>query len=462
MAKTNVATRAPARRTHEGGPALPEFGPRKELRRAISSCLLWEDGFYVDGVSIADRIKDLVAQCPQDYVADLAVEARHQMKLRHAPLWLLATMFTPTRQPTQGLDRKIASVLRRADEPGELLALLAKAWPQLRRTNGADKTLLRVPAAVKRGIAQSMGRHDAYALGKYNRKAAFSLKDVLRLTHPRNPDRAPLWKQLIAGVLPAPDTWEVELSAGKDKKGTFERLLRETKLGYLALIRNLRNMVGAGVDSALVRQALLARKGADMVLPFRYVAAARAAPQYEPELDTALRASLEQLPPFSGDTIVLVDVSGSMGGKLSGKSDLRRIDAAAALASIIPGRCRVFVFDERCREIPPRKGMAGVDAITRELGGWTKLGAAVERVNQEKHDRLIVISDEESADHVGAAAAKWAYMINVAQAEHAVGYGPWVRITGFSENVIRFIADHEALVAEEAAPEQPRGEPVPA
>ena len=69
---------------------------------------------------------------------------------------------------------------------------------------------------------------------------------------------------------------------GKDKKETFERLIREGKLGYLALLRNLRNMTDAKVDSGLIRDAIVARKGADRVLPFRYIAAARACPAARP------------------------------------------------------------------------------------------------------------------------------------------------------------------------------------
>lgn len=444
MARVNTAPRN-TRVTHEGGPANPAGSAERQLRRAVASCFLWEQGFYESGEEIATRIKTLVGQCKPEFVADLAVQARTEFKLRHAPLWLLACMFSPARKPVQGLDRKVAAVLQRADELGELLALFAKAWPAARRTNGSVKTALRLPAAIKRGIALALAKFDAYQLAKYDRKAEFTLRDVIRLVHPRNAERSPVWKKLIAGELESPDTWEVALSAGADKKETFQRLISEGKLGYMALLRNLRNMAQAGVDAEVVRNAIVARKGAHNVLPFRYVAAARAAPQYEPYLDEALCASIDSLPGLTGETFVLVDVSGSMGAKLAGKSDLTRIDAAATLASIIPGRVRVFAFDTGVREVPPRRGMAGVDQLKRLVGGGTYLGRAVEHVNTLKHDRLIVITDEESADRVPAPVAKHAYMINVAQAKNEVGYGKWVRIAGFSENVLRYIAENENL-----------------
>jgi 60 kDa SS-A/Ro ribonucleoprotein len=279
--------------------------------------------------------------------------------------------------------------------------------------------------------------------------AAVKLRDVIRLTHPKPADaaQADLWKRAMNGELKTPDTWEVSLSAGADKREAWTRLLTERKLGYLALLRNLRNMVQAGVDPGLVREAIVARRGgAERVLPFRYIAAARACPQMEPALDQALSEAVLTMPVLSGTTAILVDVSDSMDDKLSTKSDLTRADAAAALASVIHGDRRVFTFSHQVVEVPPRLGMAGVDAILRsQPHGGTRLGAAIAAVNEQvKHDRLIVVTDEQSHDRVGDPVAKRAYMINVASAKNGVGYGRWTHIDGFSEGVLKFIAEVES------------------
>lgn len=417
--------------TFEGAPAIQPRNPIDQLRRAVSACLLWENQFYEDGVAIADRIAALVAQCEPAEVAALAVEARTSMKLRHAPLWLLVALAHAGKGASA---ESYAAVINRADEIGELLS---QFWKDGRRP---------LPAAMKRGLALAFAKFDAYQLGKYNRKDAVKLRDVLRLVHPKpaSDEQAAMWKAVIDGTLASPDTWEVALSGGADKGETFTRLLSEGKLGYLALLRNLRGMAEAKVDSGLIRDAILARKGAHNVLPFRYVAAARAAPQYEPALDEALCGAIEALPVLPGKTAVLVDVSGSMDERLSAKSDLKRMDAAAALASIIHGDVRVFTFSHQVVEVPPRRGMAGVDAVIRsQPHGGTYLGAALEAVNREvPYDRLIVITDEQSHDAVGGPKGK-GYMINVASYQNGVGYGDWTRINGFSENVLRFIAEHE-------------------
>jgi hypothetical protein len=212
------------------------------------------------------------------------------------------------------------------------------------------------------------------------------------------------------------------------------------------LLRNLRNMAEAGCDPDLVKDAIVARKGgAQRVLPFRYIAAARAAPQFEPAIDQALCEAIAELPILPGKTAILIDVSGSMDDRLSAKSDMTRMDAAAALGAIWPGDVRMFTFSQQVVEVPPRRGMAGVDAIVRsQQHGGTYLGQAVQALNaQVPYDRLIVITDEQSHDRVGDPVNGRAYMINVASAQRGVGYGKWNHIDGFSEGILRFIHEFE-------------------
>ena len=439
--RTNTKRNVASLVTHEGAPAR-HISILAQLRRSVLSCLLWESEFYEDGVDIGKRIAALTAQCAPEDVAALAIEARERMHLRHVPLLLLRELarHPQIKERPQLLSKTMGRVLQRADEPAEFLALY---WKD-------DKQPL--SKQVKRGLAWSLRRFSEYDLAKYNRNAEVTLRDVLFLSHakPKDEAQAALWKKLAANELMTPDTWEVQLSAGADKKETFERLIREKKLGYFALIRNLRNMEQAGVDVQLVREAILARKGgADKVLPFRYIAAAGHAKQFEPQLDAAMQAALMELPKLAGNTVVLVDNSGSMSAQLSGRSEMTRADAAAGVAIVARGVCesvRVFAFSDRCVEAPPRTGMALRDAIrTATPMGGTQLGAAVVTVSKLPHDRLIVITDEQSADRVSDPQGL-GYMINVAANRHGVGYGKWLHIDGWSDAVVRFIAEHERAV----------------
>lgn len=438
--KTNTK-RAPIY-THEGGKAA-RAGTLEQLRRSVMSCLLWEREFYEDGELIADRITRLCQDVPPRKLAELAVEVRNEGKMRHAPL-LLAVMLCQTGTGNAYVSETIRDVIQRADELTEFVAIYAKV-------NGVspDKVKKKLSAQAKRGLALAFVKFDAYQLAKYNRPGMVRLRDVLFLCHakPHNEGQATTWKKLINGELEAPDTWEVALSAGADKKEAFERLLKEERLGYMALLRNLRNMQQAGCDMALVRQALANGKGADRVLPFRFVAAARACPDLEPELDAAMAHSIAALPKLSGKTLVLVDVSDSMNCRLSQKSDISRMDAAAALAAIVNGdQLLVYTFSQRVVKVPPRRGMAGVDAITNSQHHWsTHLAAAVHHINAtESFDRAIIITDEQSHDGYARPNTDKVYVINVASNQNGVAYGRGaVQINGFSENVIRFIHEFE-------------------
>jgi hypothetical protein len=431
------------RRTHEGAPAY-HTNAEEMLRRSVLACLLWENQFYEDGESIADRIASTVHQVEPERVAALAIEAREEMKLRHVPLLLVREL---ARFPGR---RKLVAetterVIQRADEIPELLAIYADGRDGVKRLGKLSK-------GIQIGIARAFQKFDAYQLAKYDRAKAIRLRDALFLSHakPRDEEQAALWHQLVDGTLPAPDTWEVALSSGGDKKDHWERLLTEKKLGALALLRNLRNMEHVDVDENLVTNALVSMK-ADRVLPFRFIAAARHAPRFEPRIEVAMVGSLEKAEKLPGKTALLIDHSGSMrGAKVSARSEIDRFDAAAGLAIIareVCEDCRVWAFSDWIAEIPARRGFALRDAIEQAGRFWgTYLGAAVRHVNESwNYDRLIVVTDEQSHDPVGGPQpGTRGYMVNVASYQNGVGYGAWTHINGWSEAILRYVQATEA------------------
>ena len=430
MARLNTLNLNFAPRTHEGAQAR-NISPELQLRRSVLACLLWEIPFYEDGVEIAGHIGELVPKVAAEKVAALAVEAREQMKLRHAPLLLVREM---ARHATHRalVSETLARIIQRADELAEFVAIYWKEG--------------RVPLSgqVKKGLAAAFPKFDEYQLAKYDRGGPIKLRDVLFLSHakPRDEAQAEVWKKLVSGNLTTPDTWEVALSAGTGKREAWERLLRERKLGALALLRNLRNMREAGVDEPLVLSAL-GEMSTGRVLPFRFLAAARYAPQWEEALEQAMLKSVASAEKLMGKTIVLVDVSGSMTAPLSRRSEMQRTDAAYGLAVLlreIAEKVAVFSFSDSLVEVPARRGFAlrdAIDASQRHNG--TYLGKAVEELDRkEKYDLLIVITDEQAHDRVPAPAGK-GYVINVASFKNGVGYGKWTHIDGWSESVIEYI-----------------------
>ena len=93
--KINLKRALAAVRTHEGARARV-ITAEQRLRRLVLPCLLWEDTFYVDGKTVAEQMREAVAAVPAGVAAALAIEAREQFHLRHAPLWIVREMARAT------------------------------------------------------------------------------------------------------------------------------------------------------------------------------------------------------------------------------------------------------------------------------------------------------------------------------------------------------------------------------
>lgn len=464
--KTNTRSTFSAT-THEGL-SVPRVGPLAELRRTASACLLFEDTFYESGEDIAARIHGLVQRAPLPDVLRLAQDLRHRNGLRHAPLWMLnASLYHPQRHEGQNGDL-LATVIAnvtgsRADLLGELLAMY---WKDGKRP---------LAKVLRKGLARALVGLSSYAIQKYAARGPIRLRDVLFLTHakPRDAVQAEWFKMLADDTLPAAETWEVALSGGANKRATFESMLSEGKLGALAVLRNLRNMHEAGVSSADIRVGLLnaTEKAKFGVLPFQYIAAARAVPSLEEDIERSMLMGVRRFMQdnvtedtiqsntnlLSGHTLLMVDVSGSMRDGLSSKSTLNRADAAAAMAILLREVCEevtVLDYNTVVREVPARRGFALRDAFRSPSGGTytgqaTKAGIVeVARRLGRAPERVIVITDEQ-ASHVSGplpaiTAATKGYVMNVAPYQNGIAWGNWTTISGFSENLVKFIMDIEA------------------
>ena len=454
MAKLNTKTAAEPRYTHEGAKAV-KVNPHLELRRSVMSCMLWEGEFYEDGVSIAKRIADLVPKVKPESVASLAIEARNRGKLRHVPLWLVINMAMYNTHKRFVKDT-LYEVIQRPDELTEALSIYWK--------NGKKP----IAVSIKKGLAKAFTKFNRYSLGKYNQNNDIKLKDVLFLCHakPKDNEQAQLWKDLIDGSLEFPkDAWERALSeTGADKKEVWKKLLVDKKLGALALLRNLRNMLTSNIDTSLIKEALL-NMSVERVLPFRFITAARYVPKLEPELEQAMFKCLDGIEKLPGKTILVIDVSGSMSGRIGGKSELSRLDSAAALAILAREQCEECVIYttagndyariHNTKLLPARRGFALRDLVMnaagKQGGGGIFLTQCLEYIhNQEPDgaDRIIVFTDEQDCDTKLSPSKADAfginnYLVNIASYQNGIGYGKWIHIDGFSEAVISFIYEYE-------------------
>lgn len=438
MASVNSGKKTKAH-THEGAPAS-KITPLQELERVLLTCLLWENTFYEEGSDLAERVKKLVPKIKTDELSALALKSRHDMNLRHAPLFLIKEMLA---NKHKNLATLISKTIVRPDDATELLALYWK-----------EDSKLPLPNQLKKGIAKALQGFSEYQLAKYQHKGDIKLVDLFNLSHPKptTKEQAKLWKKLMTKGLDAPDTWEVRLSAEGNKREIWEEFLKEKKLGGLALLRNLRNMEEQKVPKALVRKAI-EESTFKRVLPFRFISAAKYAPHLEDVLEKKMFEGVNGWGKLPGKTVLLIDVSGSMNSALSGKSEMTYMEAACAIAMLCREVCddvEVYTFSDKLVMCPPRRGFALRDAVVQsQAHSGTQLGKSVQLLSAAnktlERDRLIVFTDEQSQDPVGLPGFEKPYMVNVASYEHTVTTNKWVSISGFSEHIVDFIRMSEQL-----------------
>lgn len=430
------------------------------LRRAVLANLLWEDIAYMDGKKVADEIKRLIPLCDAGDVYNLAREARLVQKLRHTPLFIAVEM---CKHPNTRVfvDRLLPEIITRADMLTDFVALY---WKE----NGKNASLCN---KAKKGLAEAFHNFNEYKFAKYDRDAEVKLRDVMFLCHPKpvNEYEENLFKKIADRTLATPDTWEVALSAGKDKKATWERLITENKLGGKAMLMNMNNMKSAFVDRYVIEEGLKNLNGT-MLLPLDFLKAAKYAPEFKSQLSDAMVNSYKNLPKLPGRTLFIVDISGSMRSYISGKSEFDRMQVAEAMAMLAANQC------EKCEIVAtagndwsrvhaskqiayPEKGfglMNQIDDLYHELGGggiFTR--QCLEWCEKQPwfgkgFDRVIVFSDSQDCDinnRTPKPFGKYNYICDVSAHTKGINYkGVWTaEISGWSEHFLTYIAAYEGI-----------------
>lgn len=423
-----------------------------------------EKKFYGDN---SQEMKEtIVAAIRKDaaFVAKLAVFARREFHMRTVAHVLVAHLAHEVEgKPYTRAATK--AVCLRGDDATEILACYLSEFGKP------------VPNALKKGLADAMTGFDEYTLAKYKGEGKqVKMRDVLCICRPTPKDeqQSDMWKRLLNGELKTPYTWETELSAKGNTAEVWEQLIDSGKVGYMALLRNLRNIINANpgnVEKALATIEDPAAVRRSRQLPFRYLSAYKqvansADSRVLDALENAAEAACENAPKLKGKTVIAVDVSGSMGDTISEKSDVRCSEIAMLLGMMASRMCErymLYTFDTEIRKVPvsSRSGILE-KAMATPFGGGTNMYLPFERMIAERldADRVIILSDQEC--NRGARASWWGTQATVQQMAdwyrresgndiwvHAIdlqGYGtqqfagPKTNIiAGWSEKVLDFI-----------------------
>jgi hypothetical protein len=449
--KSPVASEAvPSGRTFEGAPGYARDAKSELFLLAVAH--LGDGSFYEKARDRNDRFTALVAQVAAEdpeWTGKFIPWLRDSAGMRTASVIAAAEALRALQSAGKPGGRQVvAGALRRADEPGELLAYWHSRYGR------------KLPVALNRGVSDAVGKlYTEFALLKYDsREAALRFGDVVELVNPRyhlkeyGTWRDALWRYAIevrhgrgnevAESLPmiranialrkqaaedpsvlfdgerlkaAGMTWEDVLSLAGSKAAKRDLWASLVPLlGYFALVRNLRNIDEAGVPDDVAAKAAARIADPEQVrksrlFPFRFLAAYRAAPslRWGHSLELALNASLANVPALTGRTLILVDRSGSMFGPVSEKSGLNRADSAALFGSALAVRAehadlvefgtgsQLVLSTDAAKAYGHSEPLLKMVQRFGNLGGTDTAGAV--RKWYRGHDRVVIVTDEQAS-----------------------------------------------------------------
>jgi hypothetical protein len=183
----------------------------------------------------------------------------------------------------------------------------------------------------------------------------------------------------------------------KFEKEAWKDMVLSGKLGYFALLRNLRNIMETApeVESEVIRQLINREKiKRSLVLPFRYFTAITELQKMHntrnivSAVNEAAEISLDNVPKFDGKTLIAVDVSGSMSGKPQEIAKMFGAILYKATDSVL------LTFDDRARFVTmnPKDGLLTLMQNIPFTGVGTNFNAIFQILTQ-KFDRIIILSD---------------------------------------------------------------------
>ena len=398
MSKFNST--ASIKTTNKEGHVAYAMKDKAKLITQVLCTFFNEAKFYSSDDSDMTATIQRVIKADPAFVSKLAVYARREFNMRSVAHVLTAYLAHEV-EGKPYVKATIRGICLRGDDATELMAFYLNTFGRP------------IPNSVRKGINAVFTGFDEYTLAKYKGDGkSVKMRDLLCLCHPAPKDTAQseMWKRLLEDKLATPMTWETELSANGNNKQTWGKLIASGKVGYMALMRNLRSILKAAPNNidkvwAQIEDPNAVRKSRQ--LPFRFLSAYKAVSEVGnvgsrafDALENAVDASIDNIPKLPGTTVIAVDVSGSMSSPVSSKSDIRCVEIGMMLGLIANRICEnslFYTFDTRIQKyaLSRRAGILETCVRNAACGGGTNMDLPFEAMMQDhvKADRIIIISD---------------------------------------------------------------------
>ena len=384
---------------NKSGHTAYKMKDKEKLVTQVLCSFFNEKKFYGDNTAdMQNTIRSVIKSDPQ-FVANLAVFARREFNMRSVSHALVAHLAHEV-EGKPYVRKVVKAITLRGDDVTEIMACYLSMFGKP------------IPNALKKGISDTMQGFDEYTLAKYKGNGKeVKMRDLLCLCRPtpKNEAQSALWNRLLNDELEIPVTWETELSAHGNNKETWEKLIDSGKVGYMALLRNLRNILTANpsnLDKVLATIEDPERVRKSKQLPFRYLSAYKelgniGGSRAFDVLENAIEASIDNLPKLSGTTVIAVDISGSMGDLVSAKSKVRCYEIAVLLGLIANKICEnsyLYHFNSGIKKVAVSHRTAILETTVKTIcNGGTNMYLPFEKMINDnvEADRVIILSDNE-------------------------------------------------------------------
>lgn len=379
-----------------GAPAYSMDAKSKLVTQVLTSFFNEKKFYGNNSAEMQETIKAVIDKEPQ-FVSNLAVFARRVFNMRSVSHVLTAYLAHETSGKPY-VRSTIDGVVLRGDDLTEIMAFYLSTFGKP------------IPNSLRRATADKLVRFDEYTLAKYKGdNKAVKMRDLICLCRPRpqTSKQEDLFKRCLENRLETPLTWESELSAHGNTAETWEKLIRSGKVGYMALLRNLRNIIKANPSNIqqvydIIQDPERVRKSKQ--LPFRFYSAYKAVSDIAGSkafdiLENAIESSVENMPKLPGTTVIAVDVSGSMDSSVSSNSEVKCYEIAMLLGLLANRICNNSIFytfnSSITKEMVSSKCNILEKVSTTNCTGGTNMSLPFQKMIDDKinADRIIVLSD---------------------------------------------------------------------